>query len=116
MSTFLIVEDELLVGMMVEDMLVEFGHSVLHNIQDFTTAIEVAEKGKFDMALLDLNLRGQSSLPIANVLMERGIPFVFATGYGRGVLDQRFANVEVLAKPFLASDLAKAITNCLTIK
>ena len=77
-----IVEDEGLVAMLIEDMLTDLGHEIAAVAARMEDALRDAKTGSFDFALLDVNLDGTPSYPIADILKARGIPFVFATGYG----------------------------------
>lgn len=105
----LIVEDEMLVAMNIEDMLLELGHEVAGIASRLAPALSLASEGNFDVALLDVNLAGEPSFPVASVLRSRGIPFLFATGYGiRGVAEE-FRTEVVLQKPFRESELAVAV-------
>ena len=105
----LVVEDEALVAMFVEDMLMDIGHEVGAVASRMQEALDAARTGTFDLAIIDVNLDGKPSYPIAEVLKERGIPFVFATGYGAGGLDPKFAGTPVLAKPFAMADLQRLL-------
>ncbi|QND66650.1 response regulator [Mesorhizobium loti] len=78
----LVVEDEALVAMLIEDMLLELGYEVLGPAMRLGPALEMARDEIFDLAVLDVNLANEQSFPVAQLLQERGIPFVFATGYG----------------------------------
>ncbi len=109
----LIVEDEGTVGMLFEDMLTELGYEVAALAARLADGLRKAETGVFDFAILDVNLDGRSSFPIAEVLMKRGIPFLFVTGYGARGLDPIFAGHPVLAKPFLQTELAAALSKLL---
>ena len=62
-----------------------------------------------DVAVLDLNLAGETSTPVADVLAKRGVPFVVATGYGAEGLPPSHAHVPVLAKPYDPDDLTAAL-------
>ena len=99
----LLVEDEMLVAMNIEDMLLALGHEVAG------IAGRLAQEGQFDVAMLDVNLAGESSFPIADVLRDRGIPFVFATGYGADGLAAEYRTAPLLQKPFRSGDLEKAL-------
>ncbi|MGJ3264933.1 MAG: response regulator [Salinarimonas sp.] len=105
----LVVEDEVLVAMMLEDTLVELGYAVVglaHRLQDGLCA---AERDDIDVALLDINLDGQRSLPIADRLAARGIPFAFSTGYGSVALGGAHPKVPILRKPFSGDDLRRTL-------
>src|SRR5262249_54844656 len=73
--------------------------SVIGPFNRLSDATAAAENDAFDAAVLDINLDGQSVYSIADILAERGIPFVFVTGYGTESIDPRFASVPVLQKP-----------------
>ncbi len=95
----LLAEDEVLVGMMVHDMLVDFGFNVLGPIADLSGALAAAETTDLDGAVLDVNLGGELIYPVAKELMRRGVPFVFVTGHDGDSIDERFAQVPLLRKP-----------------
>ena len=105
----LIVEDEMLVAMNIEDMLRELGHEVAAGAARLEAALEAAQDTEIDAALLDVNLAGDDSFPVADLLAERGVPFLFATGYGVHGINERHRGRPVLQKPFRAADLAEAI-------
>jgi CheY-like chemotaxis protein len=105
----LIVEDEATIAMLIEDMIMELGHEPYAIASRLGMAMEMAASGDFDLAILDVNLDGSTSTPVAHALQGRGIPFFFATGYGRAGIDPAFADSLVVGKPFIISDLAKAI-------
>ena len=105
----LVVEDEMTIAMLIEDILIEIGHEVVELAMRLPRATELARSAEFDLALLDVNLDGRKSFPVADILLERGIPFIFATGYGASGLDPAYARHPVLTKPFLVEDLKVAI-------
>jgi DNA-binding response OmpR family regulator len=105
----LIVEDEAMISMLLEDMVLDCGGELVGPVARFDDALALAHKAEFGVAVLDLNLNGTLSYPIAEVIRERGIPVIFATGYGAdGVLD-RFRDCPTLQKPFSLQDFAEAI-------
>ncbi len=109
----LIVEDEMLVAMNIEDMLLDLGHEVAGLAGRLDAAMSLAGEAEFDLAMLDVNLAGETSFPVAALLAERGIPFLFATGYGiRGVAEE-YRDRPVLQKPFRARDLETALRESL---
>jgi CheY-like chemotaxis protein len=95
----MIVEDEALVAMILEDQLEELGISIVATCASVPEAIKAIEKSAPEAAILDVNLGGQLVYPVADRLIERGIPFVFITGYGRESVDQRYSFVKILEKP-----------------
>ena len=105
----LIVEDEMLVAMNIEDMLLDLGHEVAGLASRLEPALALAREGAFDIAMLDVNLAGQPSFPVADVLAARGIPFLFATGYGIMGIIKQYRGRPVLQKPFRAADIRDAL-------
>lgn len=106
----LVVEDESLIAMLVEDMLNDLGHEVGAIASRMTDALEIARSGQFDVAIIDVNLDGQSSYSVADVLAERGVPYIFATGYGSKGLDPKYSDTPVLTKPFVGDELETALS------
>ncbi|WP_068087094.1 response regulator [Novosphingobium rosa] len=105
----LIVEDEMTIAFMIEDMLISLGHEVVEIAMRLPEALEVARRVEADLAILDVNLDGLRSFPVAEVLDERGIPFGFATGYGAMGVEERFRQHPILKKPFRLVDLETLI-------
>lgn len=105
-ARILIVEDEDLVSMLTEDMLDALGYTVSESAATLDAGLKVALTDRFDAAVLDVNLRGLLSFPIADILVDRGIPFMFITGYGAEGIDRRFAAIPVLKKPFSLQSLS----------
>jgi len=105
----LVVEDELLVGMLLEKILGELGATVAGPYGRLADGLAAAKAERFDGAILDLNLGGESADPLADFLLARSVPFVFITGYQRESIDRRFANVPVLQKPIDAAALESVL-------
>jgi CheY-like chemotaxis protein len=105
----LVVEDEMLVAMNIEDMLLELGHEVAGLASRLGPALALARESRFDAAMLDVNLAGEPSFPVADLLIERGLPFLFATGYGRQGIEARYRDYPLLQKPFRTADLEQAL-------
>lgn len=105
----LVVEDEGAVALLIEDMLLDLGCEVVASAGSLAKASELARSALIDFAILDLNLAGVSALPIAEILRERRIPFLFSTGYGASGVSGRFESYPVLAKPFVITDLMSKI-------
>jgi CheY-like chemotaxis protein len=106
----LLVEDEVLLRMMVADMVEELGHAVAAEAGDVGTASKLAENGEFDLAILDVNLNGKLSFPVADIIMRRHVPLIFATGYAADSLPDAYRATPFLRKPFQVEALAHAIT------
>jgi CheY-like chemotaxis protein len=115
-SRVLIVEDEALVAMLLEDMLIDAGYAVSGTLSAIPQALEfVAEAATdFDVAILDVNLRGLPIFPVAEALAQAGKPFVFATGYGAGSLPEVWRDRPTLQKPFGAGDVERVLATALT--
>ncbi len=96
----LVVEDEPLVGLEVSADLAAAGCDVIGPASNLTSARRLIDEAEFDAALLDANLAGDPVDEIAAKLARRGIPFAFATGYGRQALPADFRDAPVLTKPF----------------
>ena len=109
----LIVEDESIIAMTAEDMLEEVGCTTVAVAANVAEALARAADTIFDIALLDLNLGGEDSLPVARMLRDSGRPFIFATGYEGLPADSGFADAPVIAKPYRLDQLATAITDAL---
>lgn len=104
-----VVEDEILVAMLIEDMIDSMGFDHVATANRLEQGIELARALDFDAAILDVNLAGARSFPIADLLKERGIPFIFATGYGRDGIVDHHGDVQVLGKPLRMQDLQDAL-------
>lgn len=104
-----VVEDEWLVATMIEDTLQDLGCAVVATIAHLEEAIEKASSLDFDAALLDLNLNGRRTIPVAEIIAERNIPFAFCTGYGVAGLEEEFRAAPVLQKPFRSEDLERVL-------
>ena len=107
----LIVEDEALVAMLLEDMVADAGHEAVLAAASVGEALgHVRERAEaFDFAILDVNLAGEASYPIAEALAAAGKPFAFSTGYGPGSLPAAWRDRPVLAKPFSGADLERLL-------
>jgi DNA-binding LytR/AlgR family response regulator len=96
----LVVEDEYLLAAEVVKDIRALGAEVIGPVATVDDALDLlAETERLDAALLDLNLCGEMAFPIADALMERGVPFVFATGYDRFAIPPRYAAVRRFEKP-----------------
>jgi len=105
----LVVEDEMLIGMLLEDMLTDIGHHVVAVVPRLKDALAAVEKETFDLAILDVHLHGEAAFPVADALIARNIPFVFATGYGERGLPDAYRERPVLQKPFAKTDLERVL-------
>ena len=95
----LLVEDEALVGILIHDLLVDWGFEPTTPHFRLADAMEAASRERYDGAILDMNLSGQAVYPLAELLESQSVPFVFLTGYAHNSVDRRFAAYPVLQKP-----------------
>jgi CheY-like chemotaxis protein len=96
-----LVEDEAILLYDLEELIGQFGYGHAGSASSVDQALAMLGTGpKPDIALLDLNLNGKPSYPIAEQLAAAGVPLVFLSGYGRQGLDERFSAYEVLSKPY----------------
>ena len=105
----LVAEDEALVSMLIEDMLADVGAVVVGPAATLEEALRLAESEAIDLALLDVNLAGKAIFPVADVLRRRGVPFIFASGYGEAGIIEEHRGPPVLQKPFRETDLIRAL-------
>ena len=105
----LVVEDEVLVAMYVEELLSELGYDKVLVATGLDQALSIAREAAFDFAVLDINLGGRLSFPVADVLRARGIPFLFASGYASKGVNDNYKDAVRIQKPFRSRDLARAI-------
>jgi CheY-like chemotaxis protein len=110
----LVVEDEALVLMMIEDMLTELGCLSVTTAGTVESAISLIEGQPLDFAMLDTNLNGTSSLPIAAALAAREVPFIYCTGNLSLDWNNGYPDRPVLQKPFKYQELAALLARHLT--
>jgi CheY-like chemotaxis protein len=110
--SILVLEDEPIIAMTLEDLLAEGGAEALvaHSL---TEAERIAARQDFDAALLDVNVGKATSYAFAEALRERGVPIVFATGYGSALHPEAFADAPTVAKPYNLPDIESALTQAL---
>lgn len=108
----LVVEDEALISVMVTDMLSELGMLIVGPAARISTAIKLAETEAIDAALLDVNVRGERIDPVAEILFTRGIPVLFATGYGEVTLSSG-RSAPVIDKPYTQEKLIRGLAAAL---
>jgi CheY-like chemotaxis protein len=112
----LLVEDEMIVAWLLEDMLADLGCAVVGPAASVNQALAMIDTEAIDVAVLDVNLNGQMSYPIADALAARGVPFVFSTGYDKDSLLDGYRTFPVLQKPFHRSELGDTLAKLLTPK
>lgn len=109
-----VVEDEGAVALLIEDMLDELGCKVVASVGSLAQAERSAADAEVDLAMLDVNIGGESVLPIAGLFHDRHIPLLFSTGYGEAGLPDQFSGFPVLSKPFSIDQLREKIAAALS--
>jgi DNA-binding response OmpR family regulator len=112
----LLVEDEMALVVMIEDALLRLGVRVVGPVARLDAALRLAREAPIDAAVLDINIRGGNSYPVADILTERSIPFVFCTGYGDWALEERYRDRPRLTKPFNSRDLECRVLEMLGVR
>jgi DNA-binding response OmpR family regulator len=112
-GSIFLVEDEVMIRMMVADMLEELGYRVAAEAGEIGEAIKLAQSVDFDLAILDVNVNGKVISPVADLIAARGLPFIFATGYGSSGLPVEYRDRPALQKPFQIETLARTIEQAL---
>ena len=111
LARIILVEDEPLVAMMMEDLLADLGCEVIASFGAWTAALSWLDDQDTppDGAVLDVNLGGgETVFPLAEVLRARGVPFVFATGYG-ALPSDRFPDSPLIHKPVDQDQLLQVV-------
>lgn len=109
----LVVEDEAIIAMLMEEMLSELGHTAVATAGRLEQATVAADSLDFDVAIVDVNLAGQASYPVAEILTRRSIPFVFVSGYGSSGLRPEWQHVASVSKPVDTRQLGEAIARAM---
>ncbi len=109
----LVVENELMIRMLLQDMLDELGYTIAAEAAYIDEALDAARNGDFDVAILDVDLDGHTISPVADALVARGTPFVFATGYGEQSLPEPHRGRPTLKKPFQLDGLKRMLQRAL---
>jgi DNA-binding response OmpR family regulator len=105
----MIVEDEYLLGISMYDELEAAGATVIGPVGSIDDALHVLASCEIDVAVLDVNLQGLHVYPVADVLRNVGVPFIFATGYEREFLPERYRSAPCVQKPLDLASLCGTI-------
>ena len=111
----LVVEDEMIVAWLLEDMLANLGYQAVGPAARVDQALAMINEEAIDAAVLDVNLNGQTSYPVADALTVRDVPFVFSTGYDKTRLLDSYRSFQVLQKPYQQVELRDALAKLLTL-
>ena len=103
-----------MVAMLIEDMIQDFGCQIAGPAARVAQALAVIDADGIDGAVLDVNLAGEWSYPVADALAARGVPYVFVTGYGQAGLDAAYHSHPVIQKPFTRASLERALESVIT--
>lgn len=111
----LVVEDEYLVAMELSDLLRDEGFAVIGPVPTVAAALAMLDRRLPDVCLLDVNLRGEQSVPVAQALHSRGVPFLLSSAYGPDTLDHipAFAGAVNVGKPVSRQQLGAALATLL---
>jgi CheY-like chemotaxis protein len=109
-------EDEAMIAMLIGEMLEDLGHNLAAAATRLEEALALARSEALDLAIPDLSLGGTLTYPVADVLRDRSVPFIFATGYGSDGLKEAYSELPTLQKPFNQEALGYAITAALISK
>ena len=110
--TVLLVEDTVLVADLLTDVLQAAGCQVVGPVGRLAHGLALAARPELDGALLDVNLAGQYSFPIADALTARGVPFIFLTGYGDSIMPPPYRDAPRLAKPCDLDEMLALVERC----
>jgi CheY-like chemotaxis protein len=106
----LLVEDEFLIADDIALAFARLGVTVVGPVPTLARALSAIENSEhLDGAVLDINLRGEMAYPVADLLAQRGVPFVFATGYDQSVIPKRYRHVPWYEKPLIAEKVVQAL-------
>ena len=105
----LVVEDELLIALEIEGVVEALDCKIVGPTGKLETALQLASEEQFDIAILDVTIRGGKIYPVAERLLARGIPFALASGYGNWALPETLREQPRLLKPFTTAELEEQI-------
>ena len=109
----LLIEDEALIRMLLESELAELGHRIAAKASNLASGLTLAKEADYQLAILDINLNGRPSFPIADAVRARGKALLFVTGYESSGLTADYKGAVVLQKPFTPAQLSEAISSTL---
>jgi CheY-like chemotaxis protein len=110
----LVVEDEMTIALVIEETLTDLGAYVIGPASRLDAALQLASEEEIDAAILDVNIRGGNSYPVADILAERGIPFVLCSGYSDSGPAGRHSDRPRLTKPYSPQDLEDRVLQLLS--
>lgn len=99
----------MVLAMHLEDLILDIPNTDATLASRLEEALAAAGSGDFDAAILDVNLGGRHSFPVADLLKARGIPYAFVTGYGNRLIPSEHADADIVEKPFTAEQIRLVI-------
>ena len=109
MKRLLLVDDEALIALEMEAHIRSLGYNVIGPFARLDKALQAVSTHAFEGAVLDINIRGGLIYPVAEILMERLIPFLLITGYAENTIEEKFRVCPILHKPFNIQKLTDMI-------
>ena len=108
--TVLVVEDEFLIALDTSQTMTDAGADKVLTARSCSEAVSLLDTGRCDVAILDVHLHSETSFELADLLADRSIPFVFATGYyDKAIIPERHGAAQVIQKPFRDGELVRTI-------
>jgi DNA-binding response OmpR family regulator len=105
----LVVEDETIISLEIEQMLQDLDCEIVWHAATIAQAFRILSEHRPDLAILDVNLGNEKVFPLAKALVDRTVPFIFSTGYGREGLPLEWADWPVIRKPYRLRELAAVL-------
>jgi DNA-binding NtrC family response regulator len=110
----LLVEDQTIIALDTEAMLLDLGAARVHSFTTVDAALTWLAAVQIDIGVLDVSLGPDTSFPVAELLAQRMVPFIFTTGYGdSGMFPRKFLDVPIVRKPYTIEAVARALAMCL---
>lgn len=109
----LVVEDSPLISDLLSELLAEFGCEVIGPAPNMAVALKLAAEEAVDVAIIDVNIRGSKVFPVADVLADRGVPFLFSSGYASWAVPERHLSARRLQKPYTRHEIAAGLISVL---
>ena len=109
----LLIEDETMVSFLIEEMLEQLGAGTVRHAAQLDAGMNLVAAKRPALAILDVNIGGETVFPLAERLEAAGVPFVFITGYGREGLSGRWSERTVLQKPLTAQEFEQGLRKAL---
>ena len=111
-TRILVVEDEAIIALEMEALLSQASCEVV-SCSSLQSGLRAAGERTFDAAVLDVNLHGQMSFPIADALADKNIPFIFVSGYEIDIVPRQHRRRPFVGKPYMSQRLLKALLDAM---